>query len=83
MPSRYRNEVSKAVAVSRIRIKDPESARHYETDMAETADMVEQASYLAMAAMLLVRLHLVRLHLQDTAKQSLNPSQLQLPDWHV
>ena len=55
VPSRYRNEVGKAVAVSRTRIKDPESARQYETDMAETADMVEQAAYLAMAAMLLVR----------------------------
>ena len=53
-PARYRGEVSKALAVSRMRIKDPESARHYEADLSETADMVEQAAYLAMAAMLLV-----------------------------
>ena len=38
-----------------MRIKDTDSARHYEADMVETADMVEQAAYLAMAAMLLVR----------------------------
>ncbi len=53
-PGRYRAEVSKMLAVSRMRIKDPEMARHYESDMAETADVVEHAAYLAMAAMLLV-----------------------------
>lgn len=54
-PNRYRSEVSKALAVSRMRVKDPESARHLDADISETADMVEQAAYLAMAAMLLVR----------------------------
>lgn len=53
-PTRYRSEVSKALAVSRMRVKDPESARHLDADISETADMVEQAAYLAMAAMLLV-----------------------------
>ena len=53
-PARYRAEVGKTLAMSRMRIKDPEMARHYESDMAETADVVEHAAYLAMAAMLLV-----------------------------
>ena len=55
-PGRYRAEVSKMLAVSRVRIKDPDTARQYESDMAETADVVEHAAYLAMAAMLLVSL---------------------------
>lgn len=53
-PGRYRSEVAKAVSISRMRIKDPEAARQNEGDMAETADVVEHAAYLAMAAMLLV-----------------------------
>ena len=55
-PGRYRAEVSKMLAVARVRIKDPDTARQYESDMAETADVVEHAAYLAMAAMLLVSL---------------------------
>lgn len=53
-PGRYRAEVSKMLAISRMRIKDPETARQYESDMAETADVVEHAAYLAMASVLLV-----------------------------
>ncbi|KAL0053523.1 hypothetical protein WJX82_006983 [Trebouxia sp. C0006] len=52
-PARYRAEVGKTLAMSRMRIKDLEMARHYESDMAETADVVEHAAYVAMAAMLL------------------------------
>lgn len=53
LPGRYRAEVGKMLAVSRLRIKDADLARQYEADMAETADVVEHAAYLAMAAMLL------------------------------
>ena len=53
-PERYRTEVSRMLALSRMRIKDPEAARHSEIDTAETADVVEHAAYLGMAAMLLV-----------------------------
>lgn len=54
MPGRYRAEVSKAVHMSRVRIKDPETAKQTEAELAEASDVVEHAAYLAMAAMLLV-----------------------------
>ncbi|KAL3146697.1 hypothetical protein ABBQ32_000921 [Trebouxia sp. C0010 RCD-2024] len=53
MPGRYRAEVSKAVHMSRVRIKDPETAKQTEAELAEASDVVEHAAYLAMAAMLL------------------------------
>ena len=37
-----------------MRIKDPETARQAEFELAEASDVVEHAAYLAMAAMLLV-----------------------------
>ena len=54
MPGRYRADVAKAVNISRMRIKDPETARQAEFELAEASDVVEHAAYLAMAAMLLV-----------------------------
>lgn len=54
MPGRYRAEVAKAVHMSRVRIKDPETAKQTEAELAEASDVVEHAAYLAMAAMLLV-----------------------------
>ena len=54
LPARYRAEVAKAANISRMRIKDPDSARQNEGDMAEASDVVEHAAYLGMAAMLLV-----------------------------
>ena len=54
MPGRYRAEVAKFLNISRMRIKDPETARQTEAELAEASDVVEHAAYLAMAAMLLV-----------------------------
>lgn len=54
MPGRYRSEVAKALYMSRMRIKDPETAKQVEAELAEASDVVEHAAHLAMAAMLLV-----------------------------
>lgn len=54
MPGRYRADAAKAVNISRMRTKDPETARQAEAELAEASDVVEHAAYLAMAAMLLV-----------------------------
>lgn len=54
MPGRYRADAARALNISRMRIKDPETARQAEFELAEASDVVEHAAYLAMAAMLLV-----------------------------
>lgn len=53
---RYRQEKERSLQAARVKVKDPELGRLLEAELAEGFDLVEHASYLAMAALLLVSL---------------------------